>query len=212
MEKHYNSNVINDAKEILQDICKTPEEKELFLRWYSIAEPILLHEEYQKRKMMEHHPNLSVFSHCLIDSFLVFLKALRKRSENFIAQNAAIAGLLHDFYTHAWRLSDDVIELGTPYCDLVYPNPVHISNVFEKHAFTHPIESLENSRIYFPELLNERIEDSILYHMYPLTRPLLRYPKYPEGRMLTWVDKTASTGAIKNSNELKKFMGISRSR
>lgn len=54
------------------------------------------------------------------------------------------------------------------------------------HGFVHAREALYNSRKVFPHLMNNRIEDIILKHMFPLN---IRLPKYKETWIVTLIDK-----------------------
>ena len=57
------------------------------------------------------------------------------------------------------------------------------------HGFTHAKEALDNYKKYFGHLMNERIENSILRHMFPLNKIP---PKYKEGWLIVLVDKADS--------------------
>ena len=60
---------------------------------------------------------------------------------------------------------------------------------FKQHGFVHAGEALENSKKYFPNYLNKRIENIILRHMFPLN---IIPPKYKEAWLITMVDKYVS--------------------
>ena len=83
----------------------------------------------------------------------------------------AIAGLLHDFYDKPWQ---DCFEK---------------TKFFEKHGFVHAEQARINAKRFFPNLINEKIEDMIKTHMFPLN---IRPPKYKESWILTIVDKADS--------------------
>ncbi len=83
----------------------------------------------------------------------------------------AIAGLLHDFYDKPWQSTFE----KTPF--------------FKKHGFVHAEQARVNAKKHFPHLVDEKIEDMIKTHMFPLNR---RFPKYKESWLLTLVDKADS--------------------
>ena len=85
---YYNKDVYND----LEPINKCT----YFNEWFKIVEPILLNDEFQRRKLFLHHEN-SVWEHSIIVSFKSFLVA---KFYNLNVYDATIAGLLHDFYPH----------------------------------------------------------------------------------------------------------------
>ena len=198
------SGIAIDVQFILRKELRDNERQSLFYQWYALADEVLMNDEFQKRIYMEHHRDTSVFEHCVMVSFLVYLKALKKRCNDDEILNAVVAGLLHDFYTHAWRCTESSIKLGSPYCDHIHPANVDF-DFYEKHCFTHPKEALQNAAIHFPYLMNDRVEDAILRHMFPLTKPLFRYPKYIEGVLLTWIDKKSSAREISNFKEIMKL-------
>ncbi len=72
------------------------------------------------------------------------------------------------FFTYDWR----------------YEGRIRKKKLFEKHGFTHSKEALKNAQTYFE--LTEKEENIIIRHMFPLT-PIP--PKYPEGWIVTMVDK-----------------------
>ena len=98
----------------------------------------------------------------------------------------AIAGLLHDFYRYAWLMNDDLAKLDHG----KYVEKVGVSQpLFKMHGFTHANDAAENYLIFFPELENERITNSIKRHMFPLN---IIPPKYKEGFIITGIDKLNS--------------------
>ena len=137
--------------------------------FYEIINPILNSSEFQKRKNYKHHGKISVYDHSLRVSKVAYILA-KKLNKDY--KSAAIAGLLHDFYYKDWQ---DKIEK---------------EKFFKKHGFTHANEALLNSRTYFPELLNERIENAILRHMFPLNKIP---PKY-----LVTITRTFATSFLDN--------------
>lgn len=67
----------------------------------------------------------------------------------------------------------------------------------------HAKEALDNSIKYFPELMNEKIENSILRHMFPLNKVP---PKYKIAWIVTLADKWGSLDTIKNPSILISFL------
>lgn len=170
-------------KEILKKLYQqmTPE-------YQSYVTEILEHPEFQKRKTYHHHENRSVYTHCL----MVSLKSYKiAKKFHLDARSAVIAGLLHDFYYEDWQMS----KVKKPF--------------FQSHGFSHAKEALQNSRKYFPHLLNKKIENSILRHMFPLN-PVP--PKYLEGWIITNVDKWVSLEVFKTPKELYKYVGLKKKR
>ncbi len=171
---------INEEKEIkkLYDEM-TPEFK-------SYVKGILEHSEFQKRKNYHHHENRSVYTHSLMVSWKSYKIA---RFFHLNKKNVAIAGLLHDFYYKDWQLNKE----KKPF--------------LKSHGFIHPKEALENSKKYFPKLMNKRIENSIVRHMFPLT---LIPPRYYEGWIITMVDKWVSMEIFKYPKEWPKYLGFKK--
>lgn len=83
----------------------------------------------------------------------------------------AIAGLLHDFYANDWQ------------------NNTKKRKLKEMHGFVHAKDAAQNAKKFFPELVDDKIYDMILTHMFPLNK---RLPKYKESWILTFVDKVDS--------------------
>lgn len=155
-----------------------------YSEWYSIVEPILLSEEYLKRKSFRHHGDTSVYDHCVKVSKYSYRVAKRLKLDY---RGAAIAGILHDFYVTPWQ-------------DTVIKQPF-----FQKHGFTHAADALINSQIYYSDYLNDAIENAILRHMFPLN---FRPPKCKIGYVVTLCDKCASLDFLKSKESLKKTFGI----
>lgn len=154
--------------------------------FYEIINPILNSSEFQKRKNYKHHGKISVYDHSLRVSKVAYIIAKKLKKDY---KSAAIAGLLHDFYYNDWHSKTEKEKF------------------FKQHGFTHANESLLNSRIYFPELLNERIENAILRHMFPLNKIP---PKYIESWIITVSDKYVSLEVFKNPKELPSLIGLKR--
>ena len=136
--------------------------------YLEIVKFILENDEFLKRKKYKHHGNISVYDHCLKVSYVSYKYAKKFGLNKY---DAAIGGLLHDFYYKPWTES------------------VEKKNFFEKHGFVHARDALENSRIHFKDNLNSVREDIILKHMFPLN---IKIPKYRETWLIVIVDKCVS--------------------
>lgn len=152
-----------------------------YSEWYSIVEPIITSPEYEKRKTFRHHGDVTVYTHS------VKVSKLSYRIAKFLHANyrdVAIAGVLHDLYTTPWQ---EVTE-KKPF--------------FQQHGFVHAREALMNSRKYFPEYLNKRIENAIVRHMFPLN---ITPPRHVIGYILTIADKIASMDLLFSKEAMSKI-------
>lgn len=152
--------------------------------YYKIVDKILKNEEFQKRKEFPHHDKISVYDHCLAVSKLSYMLA-RKMKLDY--KSAAIGGLLHDFYSKPWQGKKEKTK------------------ILDMHGFVHARDALLNSHKYFPELMNEKIDNIILRHMFPLNKIP---PKYKEGWIVSIVDKYISLEVFKNPKFIPKLFGI----
>jgi len=171
--------------------------------WFLIAKPILFHEEYQKRKFFKHHEKESVYEHSIKVSLLSYQLAKIFHAN---IENCVIAALLHDFYIHAWQYSDELQQLDFIYQENLYKK----IPLFQKHGFIHPYEAAKNANYYFKDLMNERITDAILKHMFPISicTPY-RLPKYKESWIITIADKIVSIRET-SFKALPKYLGFSK--
>lgn len=169
MKKDITKEVINDKEymDIVLDILYSP--------------------EFKARKKWQHHENCSLYEHCLAVSYLAY-KTAKKRGWRY--KDAAIGGLLHDFYYQPWQ---DNLDKKVPF--------------FKQHGFVHAKEALENSRKHFPQYLNPVVENIILRHMFPLN---IVPPKYKEGWLITYIDKKVSMDVVINIKALPKYLGLAR--
>lgn len=154
--------------------------------YYKIVDEILNNDEFIKRKKFPHHDQISVYDHCLAVSKLSYMLA---RKMNLDYKSAAIGGLLHDFYSKPWQNSEKADKF------------------LDAHGFTHARDALLNAHKYFPHLMNEKIDDIILRHMFPLNKIP---PKYKEGWIVTTVDKYISLEVMKNPKFLPKLVGLGK--
>lgn len=143
--------------------------------YYNIVGKILKNKEFEKRKKYRHHGDISVYEHSLSVSILSYNIAKKVNilfgKIIFNEYDVAISGLLHDFYYKP------------------YTEPHEKKKFFEQHGFVHAREAMENSKKYFPQYMNKRVENSILRHMFPLN---IIPPRYIEGWLITIVDKYVS--------------------
>lgn len=154
--------------------------------WEKIVEPIVTSEEYLKRKSFRHHGDKTVYDHSVKVSKWSYAMAKKIHGDY---KSAAIAGLLHDFYTTPWQ-------------EITEKQPL-----FKRHGFVHARIALENARKYYPEYLNKRIENTILRHMFPLN---IVPPKYGTGYIITVVDKIASMDFVFCKETWKKTFNFFR--
>ena len=68
--------------------------------YLSIVAPIMNNYEFKKRKNWQHHENVSLYEHLVIVSYMSY-KICKKKDWNY--RDAAIGGLLHDFYYEPWQ-------------------------------------------------------------------------------------------------------------
>lgn len=187
---YYNKDVYNDLEAINK--CT------YFNEWFKIVEPILLHDEFQRRKLFLHHES-SVWDHCIQVSFKSFLVA---KFYNLDTHVAAVAGLLHDFYPQAWQYSEELYNLDPSYLSRYMKKHKGLK---ELHGFVHGREAAINAQKFFPDLVNKKILDSIKYHMFPLT---IIPPHYLEGWIVSSMDKKVSASVFKDVKELPNYVGI----
>ncbi|MEG2322412.1 MAG: phosphohydrolase [Bacilli bacterium] len=151
--------------------------------YIKIVKEIITNPEFIKRRIYHHHENRSVYGHCLLVSIRAYYIA---RFFNLDYKSAAISGLLHDFYYNDWQLSQRKGPL------------------FEAHGFTHAKQALENSKFFFPELMNKKVENAIKRHMFPLN---IVPPLYLESWIICLVDKYCSFEIFKKPKNLYKYIG-----
>lgn len=175
-----------------------------FKEWYEIVKPILMTEEFQKRKLMKHHDE-SVWDHCIAVSFKAFQYSKKFKADS---RNCAIAGLMHDFYPHAWQYSKSLESLDESYSYYFQPNTKK-PMLFKQHGFIHAKEARDNFKKYFSEYSNKRIENAILRHMFPLN---IKPPTCKEGWIVTLADKTVTMHHMPSIKEWPKYIGLNNSK
>ncbi len=166
----------NITKEVLND-CE----------YMKIVSPILNSFELKKRKKWMHHENVSLYEHLLVVSYLSY-KICKKYNLNY--KDAALGGLLHDFYCKPWQ---ENLNVKMPF--------------FKQHGFIHAREAMYNAYKFYPTFMNKRIANIIERHMFPLT---FVPPKYLEGWIVSYVDKKVSMDVFINVKAIPKYVGLSR--
>ena len=156
------------------------------IEYVNIVKPIIRNNEFLKRKNYHHHENRSVYAHCLLVS--VYSYYITKKI-GLDYKSSAIAGLLHDFYYQDWQKNR------------------RKGPIYEAHGFTHAKEALENSKIHFKNLLNKKIENGIVRHMFPLN---FIPPLYLESWIICLIDKYCSLEVFKNPKGLYKYIGLKK--
>ncbi len=155
--------------------------------YLNIVSPILNSSEFKKRKKWTHHENVSLYEHLLIVSYISY-KICKEKKWNY--RDAAIGGLLHDFYYRPWQ--ENILEK---------------KSFFKQHGFVHAKEAMYNSYRVFPQFMNKRIANIIERHMFPLN---IIPPRYKEGWVVTYVDKKVSIDVVINIRAIPKYLGIYR--
>ena len=126
-----------------------------------IIEDICNNQTVLKMKDYRQHYDTSCYDHCKNVAFISY-RICKKLKLDY--KSTARAAMLHDLFLYNWRERQDGRK--------------------GLHAFTHPKTALENARKIYD--LNEKEEDIILKHMWPLT---VKLPKYPESYVVTLADK-----------------------
>ena len=152
--------------------------------YYEIVKSIIENPEFIKRKTYKHHEDESVYEHSLKVSIISYKIAKLLHLDK---ESTAIGGLLHDFYYKPWQDNTEKQKF------------------FKQHGFVHARQALENSINYFPYLLNDKTEDIIVKHMFPLN---IIPPKYMEGWIVTLVDKIVSLNVLAHPTAWPKYVGI----
>lgn len=131
--------------------------------YVDIIKDLLEKDSVNQMKRYRQHFDVSTFEHCLNVSYISY-KICKKLKLDYVSM--ARAALLHDLFLYDWR-----------------NHGIH-KKITDKHAFTHPKCALENAKKVTS--LNEKEEDIILAHMWPVT---FKFPKYWESFIITLVDK-----------------------
>ena len=128
--------------------------------FYKIIKDIINNETFKNLKIYKHHYIYTRFEHSLSVSYYSYLVCKFLKLDY---TSAARAGLLHDLFFYD--------------CEDKFTRP-------KNHIKMHPKIALNNAKQLF--FLNDKEQDIILKHMWPLTFSL---PKYLESFIITFVDK-----------------------
>ena len=153
--------------------------------------PIIVHEEFKKRKNYVHHEGISVYDHSIQVSYLAYRMALKlSKIMRVDIESVIIGGLLHDFYFNPWQEAKSEKK-----------------KLFQQHGFAHAKEAVLNSFQYFSQYMNMKVIDIIIKHMFPLNITL---PTYRETWIVTIADKVVSMEVLKYPRQWPKYLGLKR--
>ena len=134
-----------------------------YREFLEIIDDLLKNEQVNKMKKYRQHCDVSTYNHCKNVAYVSYA-ICKKLNLDYVS--AARAGMLHDLFLYDWR-----------------DKRPH-KKITDLHAFSHPKIALKNARKVTS--LNEKEEDMILKHMWPLT---IKLPKYKESYVITIADK-----------------------
>lgn len=159
-------------------------DRKQFDDFYNITADILTSQHFQSLKSEPHHGNSSGrFEHCLSVAYYSFVIS-KKLGLDF--KSAARGGLLHDYFFDNWR---EVKNAGKG-----------LDRIRQCHGMAHPRKALKNARTDYE--LNDREENMILRHMFPLT---ITPPKYGESWIVSLVDKGVAIGELARAHTPRKI-------
>lgn len=147
------------------------------LEFIYIIDDIITDETVKQMKNFRQHCDTSCYEHCLHVAYYSYFLC-KKLGLDYIS--AARAAMLHDFFLYDWRKNRRNVELS------------------ELHAFAHPKIALKNASSIFS--LNEKEEDIIVKHMWPVTPA---FPKYKEAYIVTLMDKYSAIKEVLLYMQLK---------
>lgn len=154
--------------------------------YFEFVKDLLDSDVVNEMKNFRHHYSTTRFQHCLNVSYYNYI-VCRKLGLN--SREAARAGLLHDLFLYDWREVDK-------------------KSGYRPHGRQHPNVALDNAKQYFD--IDDREEDMIVKHMWPLT---FKLPKYAESYVIGMVDKymaTVELGTHVSRLIKKKYKNISK--
>ncbi|MBO5095548.1 MAG: HD domain-containing protein [Bacilli bacterium] len=146
---------------------------------------ILENEEFKKRKSFCHHGDITVYEHSLKVALMAY--KISRFFKNIDLNSLIIGALLHDFYFRDWQSYRE----KRPF--------------FKKHGFVHAKEALDNSEIHFPMLMNDRVRNIILRHMFPLNKIP---PRYKEAWIVSIADKLVSLETLLQPKFFLRLFGL----
>ena len=136
----------------------------------------------QQMKNYVQHFDTDCYTHCKNVAYYSYL-ICKKYKLDYIS--VARAAMLHDLFLYNWR------------------KKVSNAEVKGLHAFTHPKIALINANKLFN--LNDKEQDIILKHMWPVT---IKLPKYKESYIVTLVDKFCAMQETYNYLKSKKKLKL----
>ena len=156
---------MNNNEKIKKLVNKYLTDEQSKERFYEIINPIIVHDEFQRRLTDEflHHSDITLGEHIIEDAILTYLYSIKKKNLNI--DIAVKIAMFHDLYTIPWQNNKKNTK---------------VKKFTNKHGFRHPVEAAINACYWFPnEFKNEEtsrmIIDGIIHHMYPL--PVTRINK-----------------------------------
>ena len=150
-------------KKELESFSKKKSSRYSKIEFLRIIHTIIKNDTVKQMKNYRHHCDTSCFKHCLHVAYYTYV-ICKKLKLDYIS--GARAAMLHDLFLYDWRKEYRDVELDG------------------LHAFVHPQIALRNSMKLFD--LNEKEQDIILKHMWPVT---IQFPKYRESYVVTFMDK-----------------------
>ena len=153
------------------------------VEFFNIIDEIIKDNTVQKMRDFRQHCDTSCFNHCLHVAYYSYYIA---KKLNLDYKSTARAAMLHDLFLYDWRKNySDEYKL----------------KLFDRHAFSHPLVALKNANEIFD--LNDKEQDIILKHMWPLT---IKLPKYKESFIVSSMDKysTLKESSLYFKDYLKK--------
>ncbi len=133
------------------------------LEYYQLVEDLIQDDVVLKMFDYMQHGTTTCYEHCINVSYYSYKMA---KHFGLDIKSTARGALLHDLFLYDWHKT----MLREP--------------LFQKHAFSHPKKALENAMQYFH--LNEKEQDIIVKHMWPLT---IKLPRYKESYIVMFMDK-----------------------
>lgn len=133
--------------------------------FYEITKDLMYNPTVLQMKKYKQHYDTDCYEHCLEVAYWSYLFC-KKLNWDYIS--VARAAVLHDLFLYDWRHSKKMLNGW--------------------HAFKHPHIALENALKICN--LNEKEQDIILKHMWPVT--FFKFPKYKESYVITITDKLSA--------------------
>lgn len=174
---------IEDLIQIIYPYCDNIDElknNENIIEFFNITKELINNTTVQQMQNFRQHYNTSCYEHCIEVAYWSYLFC-KKFKLDYIS--VARASILHDLFLYDWRHSHKDLNGW--------------------HAFKHPKIALKNASQLF--VLNQKEQDIILKHMWPVT--FFQFPKYKESYVITITDKLSalkSCGKYYQSNLIKK--------